>query len=81
MLHKIVFYTTLATSVILLIAGFLVPPTGVIDPSVLTATGELLGFATVAQIPYIIEKGKTATIKHGNTEVTISKKKETEETE
>jgi hypothetical protein len=60
--------------VILLIAGFLVPPCGIIDGSVLTATGILLGFATMGQIPYIIEKGRTATIKHGQTEITISKK-------
>ena len=31
--------------VLLLIAAFLVPPTGVIDPTVLTAYGETLTFA------------------------------------
>ena len=31
--------------VILLIAAFIVPPTGVIDPTVLTAFGEILTFA------------------------------------
>ena len=31
--------------VLLLIAAFIVPPTGVIDPSVLTAFGEILTFA------------------------------------
>ena len=31
--------------VLLLIAAFLVPPTGVIDPTVLTAFGEILTFA------------------------------------
>lgn len=74
MLHKIVFYVSLITSVALLVAGFLVPPLGVIDPSVLTAVGELIGFVTVAQVPYVIEKGRNATIKHGNTEISITKK-------
>lgn len=74
MLHKIVFYVSLITSVGLLVAGFCVPPTGVIDPSVLTAVGELIGFVTVAQVPYVIDKGRNATIKHGNTEISISKK-------
>ena len=31
--------------ILLLIAAFIVPPTGVIDPSVLTAFGEILTFA------------------------------------
>ena len=31
--------------IILLIAAFIVPPTGVIDPTVLTAFGEILTFA------------------------------------
>ena len=31
--------------IILIILAFLVPPTGVIDPSVLTAFGEILTFA------------------------------------
>ena len=31
--------------VILIIAAFIVPPTGVIDPTVLTAFGEILTFA------------------------------------
>lgn len=74
MLHKIVFYVSLITSVILLVAGFVVPPTGIIDGSVLSAAGILLGFATIGQLPFIIEKGRTATIKHGQTEITISKK-------
>ena len=50
-----VFWLTLITSIGLLVAGFCVPPTGVIDGSVLKAVGLLLGFATIAQIPIIIE--------------------------
>lgn len=74
MLHKIVFYVSLITSVGLLVAGFVLPPQGVIDPSVLTAVGELIGFATIAQIPYIVDKGKSATISHGNTSISISRR-------
>lgn len=81
MLHKIVFYVSLITSVALLVAGFFVPPVGIIDPSVLTAVGELVGFATVAQVPYIVEKGRNATIKHGNTEISITKKQKKSEDE
>lgn len=49
------FWLTLTISIGLIVAGFLVPPTGVIDGSVLKAVGLLLGFATIAQIPTMIE--------------------------
>ena len=49
------FWLTLVTSIGLVIAGFCVPPTGIIDGSVLKSVGLLLGFATLAQIPVIIE--------------------------
>lgn len=49
------FWLTLSTSIALVVAGFCVPPTGVIDGSVLKGVGLLLGFATLAQIPVIIE--------------------------
>lgn len=51
----VAFWLTLLVSVGLIIAGFCVPPTGSIDGSVLKAVGLLLGFATIAQIPVIIE--------------------------
>ena len=51
----IAFWLTLVTSMGLIIAGFCVPPTGIIDGSVLKSVGLLLGFATLAQIPIIIE--------------------------
>lgn len=51
----IAFWLTLCTSIGLVVAGFCVPPTGVIDGSVLKSVGLLLGFATLAQIPVIIQ--------------------------
>ena len=55
----------------LLIAGFLVPPTGEIDGSVLTGVGELFAFPTLWTIWRAIDKGLDAKLKHGNTEVII----------
>lgn len=55
MRKSVAFWLTLVTSIGLIVAGFIVPPTGIIDGSVLTAVGLLLGFATIAQIPIIIE--------------------------
>lgn len=52
------FYITLTTSIILIIGGFICPPMGIIDSSVLTAVGLLLAFATLAQVPTLIEATK-----------------------
>lgn len=68
---RIVFLICLLTSVCLIVAGFIVPPTGVVDGSVLTAVGELLGFAALATGFRAIDKGLATTIKHGKTELQI----------
>ena len=49
------FWICLIVSIGLMVAGFCVPPTGIIDGSVLTAVGILFGFASLAQITIIIE--------------------------
>ena len=54
-----VFYLTLAISLLLIIGGFLLPPMGIIDGSVLTAVGELLMFGVLAQVPGIIDAAKS----------------------
>lgn len=41
------FKVALVTSILLIIAGFIVPPTGVIDGSVLIAVGELMLFVDI----------------------------------
>ena len=39
---------------VLFVVGFCLPPTGVIDSSVIQAGGELMGMAFIAQLPHII---------------------------
>lgn len=73
------FYIILATSLMLIVGGFIVPPVGVIDGSVLTAVGLLLMFAALAQIPTIIEaanNGKSIKLSKGDFEVQVSADKE-----
>lgn len=53
------FYITLFVSIALMVGGFFAPPLGQIDGSVLTAVGFLLMFATIAQIPQVLEALKT----------------------
>lgn len=48
-----VFWISLVISFILIVAGFIAPPMGVIDNSVLIAVGMLLGFVVVYQLPQI----------------------------
>lgn len=73
---QLIFYICLITSVFLCVVGFLVPPCGVIDGSVLTAVGELLGFATIAQLPLLLKKHNFE-ITHGDTKVSVNDNTET----
>ena len=73
-LHNVAFIVCLLISAALLVAGFLVPPTGVIDPSVLTAVGELFAFAALSQLPFVIASGKGITLNHGNTSISVGRK-------
>ena len=69
------FYITLATSLMLIVGGFLVPPVGVIDGSVLTAVGLLLMFATLAQVPTIVDaarNGKSIKLTKGDFSAEVS---------
>ena len=60
-------------SIILLMAGFLAPPTGVIDGSVLTAVGELLLFPVIVYGFRSIELGLEVRIQKGDTALEIHK--------
>ena len=68
---KIVFMICLFTSIGLIIAGFLVPPMGIIDGSVLTAVGELIAFPAIGFGFRAVELGYDMKINHGNTTIEI----------
>lgn len=59
-------------AITLIIAGFLVPPLGVIDGSVLTAVGEIIFLVTIFFVWDCVTKGKIAKIKKGDLEASIS---------
>ena len=71
LLSSISYWVCLCTSLVLIALGFLVPPMGDIHPSVLTAVGELFGFATLAIVADAVKFGYDAKITHGNTTVQI----------
>ena len=70
-----IFYLTLAISFLLIIGGFLLPPMGIIDGSVLTAVGELLMFGVLAQLPALIDaakNGKSIKLTKGDSSIEVS---------
>lgn len=69
---KPIFYVCLSMSIILMVTGFLLPPRGVIDPSVLTACGILFGFAALAVAGQNLANGKEVTFKKDDMEVSIN---------
>ena len=72
LMSSLSFWVCLLTSLVLIALGFVVPPMGSIDGSVLTAVGELFGFATLAVVADAVRKGYDAKITHGNTTVEVN---------
>lgn len=58
-------------AVALLIASFIVPPTGQIDPSVLKAGSLLFAFAALFEIREAITEGLGVKLTHGDTTVVV----------
>ena len=61
-------------SVLLIVLSFFIPPLAVVDGSVLAATGELFGFAALGAVVHSIDKGKTASVSHNGTTITVGEK-------
>lgn len=70
-------HVTMVVSIVLIIVSFFIPPTGVIDGSVLAAVGELgvmtAMFSFLVRLPEYIKAGMSARIRHGNTSLELSK--------
>lgn len=69
------------SSVILIFISLILPPMGVIDPSVIAATGEIFGFAALWTVVKAIDKGKSVEVKHGETTIAVRKRKDEDEEE
>jgi hypothetical protein len=73
LMSRITFAICFFVSVALIVCGFIVPPLGAIDPSCLTAVGELLLFPTILYAYRAIELGLTVKFHKGDTSIEISK--------
>jgi len=67
-----IFYITLSISICLIVGGFLCPPMGIIDGSVLTAVGELLMFPLIMKLPEAIKAGRNIRIRKGTFEAEVN---------
>lgn len=68
---KYIFFICLAAAIIVGAVSFMLPPTGVIDPSVLKFIALLLGFSALGVAGQNLANGKDVIFSHGETEVTI----------
>lgn len=75
-LSRWTFILSFFVSVGLIVGGFFTPPQGVIDGSVLTATGELLLFPTLLYAFRALELGYKVKFQHGDTSIEVNRKKD-----
>ena len=67
----VILMVCITATVGLSIASFIVPPMGVIDPSVLKFASRLFAFASLATLREAIREGIGAKLTHGNTTLEI----------
>ena len=69
---KYIFWVCLIASIVIGVVSFILPPTGVIDPSCLKFIALLLGFSALGIAGQNLANGKDITFKHGDTSVTVN---------
>lgn len=69
---KYIFYICLIASIVVGVVSFLLPPKGVIDPSVLKFIALLLAFSALGVAGQNLANGKDVTFTHGDTKVEIN---------
>ena len=70
--HKIAFWICLAISTALLVSSFIIPPTGVIDPSVLRGVGEIFAFAVLYVVIEALQRGTDVTLHKGDVDISLN---------
>lgn len=71
--HVISFFVCLSFALGMLLGGFFAPPLGVIDNSVLTATGIVFAFAALGVAGNALDLNKTTKITKGDIEIEVGK--------
>lgn len=73
---KYIFYICLGAALVVGATSFILPPTGVIDPSCLKFIALLLGFAALGVAGQNLANGKDVIFTHGETKVEIEDKED-----
>ena len=77
--NNLFFWLFSIIGLLLIIIAFFIPPTAYIDSSVLIAVGEINGFIALGAVIKSIDKGRSASIRHNNTELTINRDEDEQE--
>lgn len=72
--NSISFWICLLTSVIMFVCGFIVPPMGVIDGTVLKAGGILLGFGVIGQFKVLVKELERTRFTKGDMTIEVESK-------
>lgn len=70
--HKIAFWICLGISTAMLVSSFIIPPTGVIDPSVLRGVGEIFAFSVLYVVIEALNRGTDVTLHKGDVDITLN---------
>ena len=70
--NNLFFWLFSGIGLLLIIIAFFIPPAAYIDSSVLIAVGEINGMIAIGAVIKAIDNGRSASIKHNGTEVTIT---------
>lgn len=65
-----------SASTLLIIISFFLPPTGIIDPSVMLASGELMGWGALWQFTKAMNRNINAKVKIKEIELELSREKQ-----
>lgn len=70
-IHKTSFWLCLIVSIALITIAFFIPPTAVVDGSVIAAVGEIFAFAALGQVAAAIEKGRSVKVSKGDVNLSV----------
>lgn len=67
----IALWVCLGMTIVMFVTSFLIPPKGVIDPSVFKAAGFMFGFASLFELREAIREGLGVKLTHGDTVIEV----------
>lgn len=69
--NKVSFFVCMFISIALIVTAFFIPPTAVIDASVIACVGEIFAWGALVVVIEGIEKGRTVTMTKGDVQISL----------